>query len=376
MNIANLQVQLQDQCENGIVFAQDYLIDNGYYVDAGIRQFIRKMLSARSKELQGTPLQLLDVKTAFVNDSKTRAITEVPEKANEQHYMVPPAFFGYCLGNWFKYSCCYYGKPPKTNEDTCQVVEMELSEAEENMLEIYCHRAQIENGMNILDLGCGWGSLSLYLAQKYPDCTITAVSNSSEQRLWINNKMDALGISNVQVITCDVSNFDKTHGKSFKNKFDTILSIEMFEHCKNWTLLLQHLKSYLVSSSKFGTPSIFIQTFCHVNSPYHFDDKSWMSRNFFSGGIMPSLDLINCMGMNVEQKWLINGKHYAKTSKQWLQNCDANKKDILALFEKNLTKQEAWKHYNRWRIFYIACEETFQFNNGQEWLIGHYRLTK
>eukprot|EP00834_Sanchytrium_tribonematis_P004200 NODE_193_length_13314_cov_0.305638.p5 type:complete len:378 gc:universal NODE_193_length_13314_cov_0.305638:6884-5751(-) len=374
-----LPFEFKRQMSSAIAQAQDYVVDNGYYTDYALRQIIRKMLYFRSKELDLSPLMMLDAKTDYVTDAKDRKITEVPEKANEQHYMIPPAFFEKCLGSWLKYSCCYYGDSNVKNNKSTSIVDenISLTEAEENMLEIYCERAGIQEGMTILDLGCGWGSFSLYVAQKYPESNITAVSNSSEQKQFIQRRVENMGISNLTVVTCDIAKFDESYGKSHINKYDRIVSIEMFEHCKNWAALLKQLSTYLKQSSKLGTPSIFIQTFCHKNLPYHFDDESWMSRNFFTGGVMPSQDLINFMGLKVHQRWLVNGKQYAKTSKDWLRNCDEHRSEILQIFGKKFnSKSDAWKHYNRWRVFYLAIEETFQYNNGEDWMVGHYKLTK
>ena len=316
-----------------------------------------------------SPIQVLNEKKRFAKDASSRRIAEVPEKANEQHYCVPPSFFNLVLGEWSKYSCCLFAK--NLNDIGNQGIDklMDLTEGEEKMLELYCVRSKIQNGMSLLDVGCGWGSLSLYIAQKYPDCAITAVSNSSEQKKWILTQIDTLGIDNVHIITCDVADLKNNHLGDLESQFDVIMSIEMFEHCKNWTNLLADLKLFLKP-----TGHLFIQVFCHKLLPYHFDDNSWMSRTFFSGGIMPCTDLITYSNVIVKDRWLINGCHYAQTSKLWLNNLDKHQKEILAIFEKKWGTKAAHTQLNRWRMFFIAVEETFKYNKGEEWMVAHYLL--
>ena len=283
-------------------------------------------------------------------------IAEKTDDANEQHYEVPPEFFKYALGKNLKYSCSFFDKTDS------------LDEAEKSMLELYIERADIQEGHDILDLGCGWGSFSLYVAEKYPSVSITAVSNSKDQITFIQNEAKRRGLFNIMASKMDVNNLD------LDNKFDRIVSIEMFEHLRNYKLILNSLNSLLKPDGR-----LFVHIFCHKELTYFYEIKNnydWMTKYFFEGGIMPSQDIFKYFDDELEviNQWDVNGNHYAKTCKAWLNNHYKNKDKILDIFDKHYDKPKIW--FNRWRIFFLSCEAFFAINNGREYFVSHYLLKK
>ena len=299
-----------------------------------------------------------------VDDNKDKIITvlsrgAVAEKtydANEQHYEVPPEFFNYVLGTNLKYSCSLFD-----DEDS-------LDDAEESMLKLYIDRADIKDGHEVLDLGCGWGSFSLYIAERYPDINVTSVSNSSDQIAYIKNEVHKRGLSNIKAFRMDVNNLE------LNKQFDRIVSIEMFEHLRNYKLILNSLNHALKSDGK-----LFIHIFCHKKLTYLYEVKNnldWMTKYFFQGGIMPSKDIFQYFEGELEMinQWDINGNHYSKTCKAWLKNHYKNKKKILDIFDKHYDEPKIW--FNRWRIFFLSCEAFFALNNGNEYFVSHYLLKK
>ena len=283
-------------------------------------------------------------------------IAEKTDDANEQHYEVPPEFFKYALGKNLKYSCSFFDKTDS------------LDEAEKSMLELYIERADIQEGHDILDLGCGWGSFSLYVAEKYPSVSITAVSNSKDQITFIQNEAKRRGLFNIMASKMDVNNLD------LDNKFDRIVSIEMFEHLRNYKLILNSLNSLLKPDGR-----LFVHIFCHKELTYFYEIKNsydWMTKYFFEGGIMPSQDIFKYFDDELEviNQWDVNGNHYAKTCKAWLNNHYKNKDKILDIFDKHYDKPRIW--FNRWRIFFLSCEAFFAINNGREYFVSHYLLKK
>ena len=283
-------------------------------------------------------------------------IAEKTDDANEQHYEVPPEFFKYALGKNLKYSCSFFDKTDS------------LDEAEKYMLELYIERADIQEGHDILDLGCGWGSFSLYVAEKYPSVSITAVSNSKDQIAFIQNEAKRRGLFNIKASKMDVNNLD------LDNKFDRIVSIEMFEHLRNYKLILNSLNSLLKPDGR-----LFVHIFCHKELTYFYEIKNnydWMTKYFFEGGIMPSQDIFKYFDDKLEviNQWDVNGNHYAKTCKAWLNNHYKNKDKILDIFDKHYDKPKIW--FNRWRIFFLSCETFFAINNGKEYFVSHYLLKK
>ncbi|KIJ04747.1 hypothetical protein PAXINDRAFT_94351, partial [Paxillus involutus ATCC 200175] len=272
-----------------------------------------------------------------------------------------------CLGPYAKYSSCLY---PTGNET--------LEEAEVLMLESYCEKAQLKDGMAVLDLGCGWGSLSIYLAQKYPTSKITGLSNSATQKTYIDSVAKARGLSNVEIVTGDVNVFDFDSG----TQFDRILSIEMFEHMKNYELLMRKVASWLrpTSPEDANESLLFVHIFCHKTTPYHFeDDDGWMAQTFFTSGTMPSHDLLAYFqsDLTLVRSWYINGRHYSRTLEDWLNKQDRNANEGIAELErdaesKGLSKEVGRKAFYRFRVFYMACSELFNTHDGQEWGVGHY----
>jgi cyclopropane-fatty-acyl-phospholipid synthase len=237
------------------------------------------------------------------------------------------------------------------------------------MLDITMKRARLEDGMDILELGCGWGSLTLSMAKRFPHARITAISNSNTQREYIMSQCDKNGYNNVEVITCDINQFD------INQKFDRVVSVEMFEHMRNYEMLLTKVNKFLKEEGK-----LFVHIFVHKTTPYYFDVKDesdWMSKYFFSGGIMPSDKLLYHFEslFKVVEHHKVNGIHYSKTAEAWLENQDKNKSQVMALFKSHYGK-EATKWYEYWRIFFMACSELWKYDNGNEWFVSHYLLEK
>ena len=293
---------------------------------------------------------------AFAAGMADYPIAEHADAANAQHYEVPPAFFGYCLGPRRKYSCCFYDQPGTT-----------LAQAEENALALTCEHAALVDGQSVLELGCGWGSLTLWMAERYPRSTITAVSNSRSQRAYIMEQARLKGFANVVVVTADMNVFEA--GETF----DRIVSVEMFEHMANWRALLERTRRWLRPDGL-----LFVHIFTHASAPYRFDhrDKSdWIAQHFFTGGIMPSRNLIRQFGdlFEVGEMWDWNGEHYARTARDWLANCDARRAEIELLFA-NVYGGEAKLWLRRWRLFYLATEGLFGHAGGTTWGVTHYRL--
>ena len=332
------------------------LLEKGIVPDFLIRKGIRSLLRQRLKDEYSNDSE--QKRKALIEELKTSVIAIETQKANDQHYMVPPDFFLHSLGARLKYSCCHWDEARN------------LGEAEEEMLKLTVTRAHIQDGDRILELGHGWGAITLYMAEKFPNSKITAVSNSKSQGLFILEKARQMGLSNIEIITADVTNF------TIDQKFDRVISIEMFEHMRNYQLLMERISSWLKPE---GT--LFIHVFAHKELTYKFevvDDSDWMSKYFFSGGIMPSEHLFYYFQdhLVVKEHWKVNGIHYAKTAKAWLDNTDKNKKEILSIFKKHYPRGEELKWFNYWRIFFMSCEELWNFNGGNEWVVGHYLLKR
>jgi len=334
--------------------------EQGYVPDKVIRHGIRRLLAERLIEIQhNNCTSMADGQYHFIKNMKDAPIAVAPEKANEQHYEVPATFFDLVLGEHCKYSCCYWTDGTDS-----------LDKAEAHALEETCQHAKLENGQTILELGCGWGSLSLWMAGHYPDSSITAVSNSHSQREHIERTAAERGIDNLNIITCDMNDFD------INQQFDRIVSVEMFEHMRNWSQLYQKVSRWLTDDGLF-----FKHIFVNRGVPYLFlelDESDWMSRHFFSGGMMPSDDLPLHFQQHLElqRQWRWQGTHYEKTSNAWLSNMDANKEHLWPILENTYGKAQAQKWWMRWRMFFMACAELFAFNNGQEWYVSHYLFGK
>lgn len=290
----------------------------------------------------------------FLKGVAGQPIAVSTESANEQHYAVPPEFFQAVLGKRLKYSCCYW--PAGVDS---------LDEAEAQSLRVTCERAAIEDGMDILELGCGWGSLSLWMAEQFPNCQITSISNSRSQRMFIERRADERGLNNLKVVTADMNDFDP------QCKFDRVVSVEMFEHMRNHRKLLDRIHGWLHADGK-----LFVHIFCHKNMPYLFGTEgavNWMGRYFFTGGMMPSADLLEQCGskMRLVSRWNWNGAHYAKTCRAWLNNQDANRDSLRPVLEDTYGRSDASRWHHRWRMFFMACEELFAANGGDDWYVIH-----
>jgi cyclopropane-fatty-acyl-phospholipid synthase len=276
---------------------------------------------------------------AFLAELRHAPIARVPEKANEQHYEVPPDFFELVLGPHMKYSSCYWPTGVHT-----------LGGAEEAMLALTCERARIEDGQRILDLGCGWGSFTLYAAERFPQARITAVSNSRLQRAWIEARAPA----NVEVITADVNTL------ALDDRFDRVVSVEMFEHMRNYEALMARVAGLLERDGL-----LFVHLFCHHAFSYAYD-SGWMARRFFTGGTMPSANLLPSFDRDlalVESRF-VDGTHYARTAEAWLENLHVHEDEIAARFGRAFLAE--------WRVFFLACAELWGYGDGSEWLVGHY----
>ena len=336
------------------------IAESGIAPDRLIRAGIRGLLRQRLGDERRDSIEALrEHQRAFVASLRQSPMAVETRAANEQHYEVPPEFFLHALGKRLKYSCCYY---PEGNES--------LDQAEEIMLALICERAQVEDGMDLLELGCGWGSLTLWMAEHYPKARITAVSNSRPQREFILERCRERGLGNVTIITADMNHF------TTDLRFDRILSVEMFEHMRNYELLQRRIASWMKPEAK-----LFVHIFCHREYAYAFETggpDDWMGRTFFTGGIMPSYDLL--LGFQddvvIEDHWRVSGKHYQRTAEQWLSNMDHSRRRIMPVLEAAYGKKNAALWFRRWRIFFMACAELWGFHGGEEWLVAHYLFRK
>jgi cyclopropane-fatty-acyl-phospholipid synthase len=333
----------------------DTLLEKNLRPDALIRFGIRRLLAQRLREEAAR----YD-RAAYVADLKTRPLAEHTAAANEQHYELPTRFYQLCLGRRLKYSGCFY---PTGRES--------LDQAEEAMLALYAERAQLADGQRILELGCGWGSLCLYNAERFPRARITAISNSHTQKEFIDAEARRRGLANLEIITCDINAFDIAPAQ-----FDRVVSIEMFEHLKNYQRLFANIARWLKPGGL-----LFTHIFTHSHVSYHFvarDDSDWMSRYFFTGGQMPAHDLLPQFqdDLRLVQDWQVIGTHYQRTAKHWLQNMDAHRTEILPLFDGTYGSAHATKWWAYWRVFFMACAELWGYRDGEEWLVSHYLFRK
>ena len=334
------------------MFLGIWLAERGWIPDFLLRIAVKFISKARIKKSSSFS-EKLDV----ISSLRDGPIAELTPFANKQHYEVPPAFFEKVLGSKLKYSCSLFSDNQKS-----------LNDAETEMLKTYIERANIRSKQEILDLGCGWGSFSLYAAQKFSNCNFTAVSNSDEQINFIKSKIQELGLTNLLALKQDINQLN------LNKKFDRIVSIEMFEHMRNYKNLLQRLSNLMTDEGL-----LFVHIFCHRQSAYFYEIKNqwdWMTKYFFTGGIMPSKDIFEFFDedLTVAESWEINGKHYSKTSKSWLKNIDKNSKIVNQILNQHYDEKNIW--FNRWRIFFLACEEFFKINDGKEWFVSHYLLEK
>lgn len=336
--------------------------ERGWLPDAWVRAGMRTLIRQRLRdEHAGDDEHRAERFEVLLRELRASPIAIETLAANAQHYEVPGAFFEAHLGPRLKYSCGFYANGNET-----------LAQAEDAMLALYTQRAGIVDGQRILDLGCGWGSLSLWLAERYPHAQIVGLSNSHSQRHFIEARAAARGITNLEVLTGNIVEFEFAQGHA---GFDRVLSIEMFEHMKNYGLLLAKLSRWLNDDGK-----LFVHLFAHRQLAYHFsvrDGSDWMSRYFFTGGTMPSADLLRCFpdDLRVTRQWWIDGSHYARTANQWLLSLDAAREQVMPLLERVYgTDARVW--LQRWRMFYMAVAEMFGLASGSEWGVAHYVLDK
>ena len=336
------------------------LAEKGLLPDSFIRFGIKRLCSERL--VKATSFSDDDMEkehAAWIEVLKKSPIALVPEKANEQHYEVPPRLFELVLGNKLKYSSGFWPEGISS-----------LDQSESAMLDLTSERAELVDGQDILELGCGWGSLTLYMAEHFPKSKITAVSNSNDQRQFIEERCRQLKLDNVRVITADMNDFRA------EGLFDRVVSIEMFEHMRNYEKLLGRVNTWLKKEGK-----LFVHIFSHQKVAYPFednDDADWMAREFFSGGQLPSHRLLMSFPgqMKIEKDWRVSGTHYEKTSLAWLQKMDKNKAEVLELFKKTYGENDAKSWFQRWRIFFMSCEVLFGFGRGSEWGVSHYLFEK
>ncbi|KAI4801432.1 S-adenosyl-L-methionine-dependent methyltransferase [Aureobasidium sp. EXF-8846] len=349
---------------NGIaVYAMlDKLLDGGYLPTSVIRVGIRQQLRQRLASIASTSnASAYDTKMKYVELLRERPIAIETSKANTQHYEVGTGVLSNMLGPNMKYSCCLYeGLKPGQG----------LGEAELLMMEDYVKKADLKDGMSMFDLGCGWGSLSLFLAEKFRNSKITGFSNSRTQKEYIDSQASKRGLSNLTIVTGDIATYE--FQAPLTESFDRVLSIELFEHMKNYQLLLRKVSTLLKSGGK-----LFVHIFAHKDSPYDFED-GWMTEHFFTGGTMPSADLLLWFqdDLRCQRMWWVNGKNYAQTCEDWLSTMNKNRKVLWPHLEETYGKEKALTWFHRWQIFHLACAELFGYNGGEEWGVCHYLFEK
>lgn len=337
----------------------DNLLKKDVLPDPLIRLGVRQKTKSRIKSLEKMDVAekeafLMD----FIKERSQGPIAINTGDANDQHYEVPSEFFDLVLGKHKKYSCAYWEEGDS------------LDDAEERMLDLVCKRAGIEDGQKILDLGCGWGSFSLYAAIRFPNAHITAVSNSNNQRNYIEEIAERKSIKNLKVTTCDINDL------VLDEKFDRAVSIEMFEHMRNYHALFKKVAEFLNDQGK-----LFVHVFCHCQVPFTYEVKSssdWMAKYFFTGGTMPSRDMFHFFNhdLRVIQQWAVNGNHYSKTLEAWLKKMDKQKDLVMPILEEREGPEHSVKWWSYWRIFFIACSEFFAINGGGEYFVAHYLFEK
>lgn len=342
-------MSLIDLCERGLV------------PDALTRLGIRRLCAQRLREEGAHDLARADARFRELLDELHRSpIAIETAAANEQHYEVPARFFELCLGKRLKYSSAYYA----TGQES-------LDEAEDAMLALYGERAELADGQRILELGCGWGSLTLWMAARYPNARITGVSNSASQREHILAQAAARGLGNVEILTRDVVQLELPEGT-----YDRVVSIEMFEHMRNYRHLLANVARWLKPGGK-----LFVHIFAHRYLMYPFltdGEDNWMGRYFFTGGLMPSADTLLHFQQDlaIEDRWLLPGTHYQRTANHWLENQDRNEREVLEVLAAAYGSEDARRWSQRWRMFWMACAELFGYEDGRQWLVAHYRFRK
>lgn len=343
MNIAEIAIDLAEQ---------------GHVPDFLIRLAIRRLLRNRLRdEHVDDPEQAERRYAELIRELNQSPIAIETEAANEQHYEVPAEFYRQVLGKHLKYSCAWW------DEDCAS-----LDEAEARMLALTCRRAGLRDGQQILELGCGWGSLTLWMASHYPGSSIVAVSNSASQRKYIEGEARRRGLKNVEVLTRDVNFLE------LDREFDRAVSVEMFEHVRNYRHLLSRIAGWLKPEGR-----LFVHIFCHRYLLYPFETEgegNWMGRHFFTGGLMPAADTLLWFAdeLQIRNRWMVDGRHYARTAGAWLELLDRNPDRARQALRESCPEPK--QQLQRWRMFFMACEELFGYRGGSEWMVGHYLFEK
>lgn len=333
-------------------------MERGWLPDCAIRAGIRRLCRQRLNDLAARPE---GAEERYADDLRRGPLAVHTADANRQHYELPPAFFGLVLGRHRKYSSGFWPSAGAT-----------LDESEEAALAVTAARAELSDGQNILELGCGWGSLSLFMAEKFPRSQVLSLSNSAPQREFIEDAARARGLTNLRVLTrniADVADLEKEYPL-----FDRIVSVEMFEHLKNYEALFERFSRWMTPVGK-----LFVHVFTHRNFSYPFEaegEDNWMGRYFFTGGQMPAHDLLPRFQKHLalEKDWRWDGTHYARTSEAWLRNLDARRREILPILEGVYGRASRDRWFQRWRIFFMACAELFAYEKGSQWGVSHYRF--
>lgn len=336
------------------------VMERGWVPDALIRAGIRRLCRKRLQSLAARPV---DAEARYAEALRREPLAVHTDDANRQHYELPPAFFDLVLGKHRKYSSGYWPRP-----------DAGLDESETAALEATVSRAELADGQRILELGCGWGSLTLFMAARFPASRIVAVSNSAPQRLTIESRARERGLANVTVLTRNIESAGDL-GAEF-GPFDRVVSVEMFEHLKNYETLLERIAGWLAPGGK-----LFVHVFSHARASYPFEtegEDNWMGRYFFTGGQMPAHDLLpRFQGrLTLEADWRWDGTHYGRTSEAWLENLDRRRSEAIPILESVYGPAARDRWFQRWRIFFLACAELFAYDGGREWGVSHYRFRK